>query len=355
MSSGQERTEKPTSKRLQDARKKGNIPRSAELTSAALILVGGTVALFSVRLIHSRFENLLHFLWGQGFSSTARDAIYDGNQAITIMGNFILMIAPVLLGVLLTALGINLFQTRGLLVSAEPLQFDWSRVNPLTGFKRWISLRSLIELAKSLLKIGIVAYAVYTVLRSGAPMLATLCDVEVIESVRILGSLSSSILYRVGGIMLAVSILDYAYQRWQHQKDLRMTKQEVKEEHKQTEGNPQIKSRIRSLQRAMARQRMMANVPKATVVITNPTHYAVALEYHTGMEAPKVTAKGMDFVAKQIIKLARRSGVPVHQNPPLARALYSQVKLDESIPMNLYKAVARVLAYIFQQRKNRSG
>lgn len=355
MSSSQERTEKPTGKRLEDARKKGNIPRSTELTSAALILVGGTAALFSVRLIHARFESLIHLLWGQGFSTSARDALSDGSLALTIMGNFILMIAPVLLGVLVTALGINLFQTGGLLISTETVKFDFSKVNPLNGFKRWISLRTFIELVKSLLKIGIVSYVVYTVLRSGAPLLATLADVEVRESLQVLGSLTSSILYRVGGIMLAVSILDYAYQRWQHQKDLRMTKQEVKEEHKQTEGNPQIKSRIRSLQRAMARQRMMANVPKATVVITNPTHYAVALEYHTGLEAPKVVAKGMDFVAKQIIKIARANGVPVHQNPPLARALYSQVKVEESIPMNLYKAVARVLAYIFQQRKNRPG
>jgi flagellar biosynthesis protein FlhB len=354
MSSSQERTEKPTGKRLQDARKKGNIPRSQELTSAALILVGGSVALFSSHLIYDRFESLLHILWGQGIAAV-RETGPDGNLFMNVMVTFFVMIGPVLLGVLVTAIGINVFQTKGLLISTETLRFDFSKVNPLNGIKRWMSLRSLIELLKSILKMVIVSYTVYSVLGTHAPLLATLSQVEIIDSVKILGSLSSTVIYRVGGIMLALSILDYYYQQWQNQKDLRMTKQEVKEEHKQTEGNPQIKSRIRSLQRAMARQRMMANIPKATVVITNPTHYAVALEYGAEMEAPKVVAKGVDFLAKQIMKVAKANGVPVHQNPPLARALYSQVKVDESIPMDLYKAVARVLAYIYQQKKNKPG
>ena len=355
MSSGQERTEKPTGKRLSDARKKGNIPRSAELTSAALILVGGTVVLFSCRLIYSRFEGLLHFLWGRSFSASACDAIPDANLFTTVMVDFFVMTSPVLLGVLLTAFGINLFQTKGLLVSTETLKFDLSKLNPLNGIKRWVSLRSLIELIKSIFKLVIVSYTVYTVLSVATPLLESLSHVELRDSIQVLGSLTSKILYRVGGIMLVLSILDYYYQKWQHEKDLRMTKQEVKEEHKQSEGNPQIKSRIKSLQRAMARQRMMSNIPRATVVITNPTHFAVALEYNTTMEAPRVVAKGVDFLAKQIIKVARANGVPVHQNPPLARALYSQVKVDESIPMDLYKAVARVLAYIFQQKKNKPG
>lgn len=355
MANGQERTEKPTGKRLQDARKKGNIPRSAELTSAALILVGGTVALFSCRLIYSRFEGLLHFLWGQTFSASRRDEVVNANLFTTVMVDFVVMIAPVLLGALMTAFVVNVFQTKGLLVSTETIKFDLTKLNPLNGIKRWVSLRSLIELAKSLFKIAIVSYTVYAVLSAGSPILEKLSQVEVLEAVQVLGSLTTKILYRVGGIMLVLSILDYYYQKWQHEKDLRMTKQEVKEEHKQSEGNPQVKSRIRSLQRAMARQRMMANVPKATVVITNPTHYAVALEYNSTMAAPKVVAKGVDFVAKQIMKVARANGVPVHQAPPLARALYSQVKLDESIPMDLYKAVARVLAYILQQHKNKPG
>jgi flagellar biosynthetic protein FlhB len=251
--------------------------------------------------------------------------------------------------------GVNVFQTKGLLISTEALQFNFSKLNPLTGLKRWVSLRSLIDLVKSIFKIGIVSYTVYSVLDTEAPLLATLSQVEIVESAKILGNLALRIIYRVGGIMLGLSILDYSYQQWQHRKDLRMTKQQVKEEHKQSEGNPQVKARIRSLQRAMARQRMMANVPKATVVITNPSHYAVALEYHSKMEAPKVVAKGVDFLAKQIRTVAKANGVPIHQNPPLARALYSQVKVDESIPMDLYKAVARVLAYIFQQKKNKPG
>lgn len=354
MSSSQEKTEKPTGKRLSDARKKGNVPKSMELSGSVLILVGGTLALFSAHLIHQRFESLLHVLWGQGFS-TIGDSGPDNNLFMSVMVSFFVMVGPVLLGVMAIGLAINIYQTKGLLISTEALQPKFSKLNPLNGLKNWVSARSLVELVKSILKIGIVSYTVYSVIAAEAVLLASLSQVEIVESVKVLGSLASRIIFRVGGIMLVLSFLDAYYQKWQHEKDLRMTKQELKEEHKQSEGNPQIKSRIRSLQRALARQRMMASVPKATVVITNPTHYAVALEYSPGMEAPKVVAKGVDFLAKQIMKLARENGVPVHQNPPLARALYSQVKVDESIPMDLYKAVARVLAYIYQQKKNRPG
>jgi flagellar biosynthetic protein FlhB len=155
----------------------------------------------------------------------------------------------------------------------------------------------------------------------------------------------------VAAVMLFVSLADYGYQKWQHRKDLMMTKQEIKEEYKESEGNPQIKSRIRSIQKSLARQRMLSQVHKATMVITNPTHYAVAMTYSPEMDAPTVVAKGVDFLARRIIKIARRQGIPVIQNPPLARALYKQVRLDETIPATLYRAVAKVLAYVFQQKR----
>jgi len=183
----------------------------------------------------------------------------------------------------------------------------------------------------------------------------SLTDRELVGILEALGHLTYRILIRVSGIMLVLSLLDYYYQRWQYTRDLKMTKQEVKEEGKQAEGNPQVKSRIRSLQFSMARKRMMANVPKASVVITNPTHFAIALMYSTGMEAPQVIAKGANHLARKIIEIARKSGVPIVQNPPLARALYKQVNLDDTIPLTLYKAVAKVLAYIYQQKKRNSA
>jgi len=181
-----------------------------------------------------------------------------------------------------------------------------------------------------------------------------LVDTPVMDTIAFMGSLALKIGVRSSLAMLVLSGFDYAYQRWQYTRDLRMTKQEVKEEHKQSEGNPQIKARIRSLQRSMARRRMMAKVPKATVVITNPTHYAVALQYHKGLEAPRVVAKGQNLIAQRIKQLARKNHVPVVSNPPLARALYQQVDLEAQIPAILYRAVAKVLAFVFQQREQRA-
>jgi len=249
------------------------------------------------------------------------------------------------------AIGINLMQTKGFNLSFQAIQPKFSKLNPLQGFKRLLSLRSLIELGKSCVKISIIGYAIYSVLSSDRDLFMPLIGKEVVEIAQVFSHLTSKIVIRVAAIMLAVSLLDYYYQSWQHEKDLKMTKQEVKEEHKQTEGNPQIKGRIRAIQKSLARQRMMASVPKANVVITNPTHFAVALLYGPQMDAPKVLAKGADFLAQKIIELARKHKIPVVQNPPLARALYSQVKVEETIPVTLFKAVAKVLAFIYQQKK----
>jgi flagellar biosynthetic protein FlhB len=208
-----------------------------------------------------------------------------------------------------------------------------------------------VELGKSLLKLILISYVVFVIIQSDKDQFLPLVSMEVADLATVTGSLALKILLRSSLVMLALGILDYVYQRWQHQKDLMMTKQEVKEEHKQTEGNPQIKSKIRSIQKAIARQRMMSKVPQATVVITNPTHYAVALAYERSMEAPKLVAKGKNLIAKRIIAIARSHHISVVQNPPLARALYQQVDLDGTIPFTLYRAVAKVLAYLYQQRQ----
>ncbi|MCU0589669.1 MAG: flagellar biosynthesis protein FlhB [Syntrophobacteraceae bacterium] len=349
MASGQEKTEQPTSKKLSDARKRGQIPRSSELNASVVLLAGGAATYSFARVIPEQFRMLMEDLWGQGFH-TAFESPLSGDMFLVVIRHFFLMIAPTLLACMTAAIAISIAQTKGISFSWETIQPKLSKVNPMSGFQRLVSFRSLLELLKSILKfivIGATGYSVYSSeheavmsLMRGAPSL----------TLETLGTLSLRIVLRVGLIMLLLSFLDYYYQKWQHMRDLRMTKQEVKEEHKQSEGNPQIKGRIRSLQRSLARQRMMSSIPKASVVITNPTHFAVALRYDSQMEAPTVVARGVDFLARRIIKKARRHGVPVVRNPPLARALYHQVKLEEVIPANLYKAVAKVLAYIHQQR-----
>jgi flagellar biosynthetic protein FlhB len=236
---------------------------------------------------------------------------------------------------------------------------SFENLNPLSGFRRMFSLRSLTEFIKSVFKMAIVSYAVYSVLWPERVALSELAGREVADFLNLTGTLALKLLFRVAGIMLCLSFADFLYQRWQTRKDLMMTRQEIKEEHRQSEGNPQIKSKIRTVQRSLARQRMLSRIPKASVIITNPTHFAVVLQYETGMQAPIVVGKGVDFLAQKIIATGRKHGVSIVRNPPLARALYKQVKLDETIPIELYRAVAKILAFIYQQkqgtRRNQNG
>jgi flagellar biosynthetic protein FlhB len=349
MAGGQEKTEQPTSKKLGDARKKGQVPKSNELNSSVVVLVGGIATYIASQAIPAHFKMLMEELWGQGFH-TAFESPLSTEMFLSVTRHFLAMIAPILLACMTAAIAINVTQTKGVNFAWEAVKPSFSKVNPMSGIKRLFSLRSLLELIKSILKFIIISTTAYSVYMSEHETVMNLMMGDLLFTINTLGSLALRIVLRVGGIMLFLSLLDYYYQNWQQKRDLRMTKQEVKEENKQSEGNPQIKGRIRSIQRSLARQRMMSNIPKASVVITNPTHFAVALQYDPQMEAPKVLGRGVDFLARQIIKTARRHGVPVVQNPPLARALYHQVKLEEVIPANLYKAVAKVLAYIYQQK-----
>lgn len=349
MAGAQDKTEKPTSKRLNEARRKGQIPRSTELNASVVILVGGVATYTFSKAIPGRFKMLMEGLWEQGFH-TAFESSISADLFKVVIHHFMVMLAPILLACLTAAIAVSIAQTKGVNFSWEAVQPKFSKLSPMSGIKRLFSLRSLLDLAKSILKFVVISTTAYSVYQSEQETVMNLMLAAPAQTIETLGSLALRIVLRVGLIMLLLSFLDYYYQKWQHLRDLRMSKQEVKEEHKQSEGNPQVKGRIRSIQRTLARQRMMANIPKASVVITNPTHFAVALRYDPQMEAPQVVARGVDFLALRVIKTARRHGVPVVQNPPLARALYYQVKLEEVIPANLYKAVARVLAYIHQRK-----
>ncbi len=353
MASVGDKSEKPTGKRIRDTRKQGKVARSRELGTAITCLGGALAIYFSTGVIFQHMQLVTRELWGHGFESAL-----EGNLTQTLFlqlgQHFFVMIAPTAVVILTLALATDIIQIGGFLVAWDALTPKLTNLNPLSGFKKLFSPRSLVELAKSLLKLLVIILVVYPILKEEQASLLPLIETPITDTIALLGQLALKILVRSSLAMLILSIFDFAYQRWQHTRDLMMTKQEVKEEHKQSEGNPQIKARIRSLQRSMARRRMMAKVPKATVVITNPTHYAVALEYHKGLEAPKVLAKGQNLVAQRIIKVARKHRVPVVPNPPLARALYKHVELDGQIPITLYRAVAKVLAFIYQQQEHRA-
>jgi flagellar biosynthetic protein FlhB len=353
MAAAGDKSERPTGKRLRESRERGKVARSRELSGAVTCLGGSLAIYFSCGLVFTHMQLLMQELWGHGFRAAT-----EGNLTQTLFlqvaEHFFLMIAPVALVILTLGLATDIIQVGGFLIAWEALTPKFSNLNPFKGLKNLFSPRSLVELAKSLLKLLVIVYIVFWIIRDKQDRFLPLIETPVMDTMVFMGSLALKIAVRASLAMLVLSGLDYAYQRWQYTRDLMMTKQEVKEEHKQSEGNPQIKARIRSLQRSMARRRMMAKVPKATVVITNPTHYAVALQYHKGQEAPKVVAKGQNLIAQRIRQLARKNQVPVVSNPPLARALYQQVDLDKEIPIILYRAVAKVLAFVFQQREQRA-
>jgi len=240
--------------------------------------------------------------------------------------------------------------------AGKKIGFDFQRLNPLEGFKRIFSPRGLIELLRSLLKLGWVSWIAYSFLRSNFFELMSFTQYDLGTAVSKFTEMTLSLTMRVGGMYLILAAADYAYQRWDLYKNLRMSKEEIKEESKRSEGDTMLKNRVRNMQRQMARGRMMSNVPKATVVITNPTHLAIAIEYQDGMKAPKVLAKGPYRVAERIVKIAKENRIPVVQNIPLARGIYYTTEIGQEISPDLYLAMAEVLAYVYKLRgKFRAG
>ena len=255
-----------------------------------------------------------------------------------------------LLGVAAAAVLSNYIQV-GSLFSWEAVQPDFAKINPWKGLGRLFSRQAAAELAKSIFKFAIIGWVAYATIRAEWAQIVSLWNLEAGQIFRYVGQVSFQLFLKTVLVMAALAGLDYAFQRWSYEKSLRMTRREVQDEFKQTEGDPLIKSRIRSIQRELARRRMMAEVPKADVIITNPTHLAVALQYqYKDMSAPKVVAKGAELVAEKIKEIAKAHGVPLVENKPLAQALYKTVDLGQTIPSSLYRAVADILAYVYRLR-----
>ena len=257
---------------------------------------------------------------------------------------------PIVLPIMFMGILANFVQT-GVLFSKDPIKPDFKKLNPINGFKRMFSIRSFVELFKDLAMVVIVGYVGYTFIRDNYVNILTISNMTPAGILKELGKLIVSIFTKITIIMMAIALADYIFQRFQYNKDMKMTKQEVKEEYKQDEGDPEIKGRRRQIARQLAMGRMMSQVPKATVVVTNPTHISIALKYEEGMSAPKVVAKGADYIALKIKEKAKEFDIPIVENRPLARMIFEKVELDDEIPVDMYEAVAEILAVVYKIKK----
>lgn len=345
-----ERTEAATPRRLQTLRSQGRVVRSADLNTAVGLLAaflllqqfGGD----SVRMLRGFLERQLIEMTRGDLSAVAATEL-GRNTGMLFLG----VMAPILFFLPIVGIAVGLGQV-GFLLSGHAVTPSFSRVNPLEGFTRMFSVRSLVELTKTLVKASLLAILLYNVYMQSVPTLAALASMDIAAAGPELGGLALRLGLISAGGLLVLAGLDYLYQRWDFQRSARMTRDELREELRQTEGAPEVRARIRSLQRRMARGRMMAAVPTADVVVTNPTHFAVALVYRNGeMTAPRVVAKGAGNVAQRIKQVAAENNVPVMENKPLAQALFKYVEIGNEVPADLFQAVAEVLAYIYGLRR----
>jgi flagellar biosynthetic protein FlhB len=345
---GQERTEKATGKRRMEARRRGQVAISREIPSALILFTLLGVFAFAGPHLLDQLTRLVAGIFGRLNSIRVHTISDAGALVFDLIQTSLMLLAPVCLPLLVAGFIGNVGQI-GFELHAEPMSPKLSKLNPLAGVKRIFSLRGLVELAKSLLKIVFVGAIAWSVMSGFLAEFPSLVRRDLADIWGFTLTAAFRIILYVSLALLVLAALDYIYQRWQHEESLKMTKQEIKDERKQTEGDPQVKSRIRSIQRQVAYQRMMAEVPTSDVVITNPTHLAVALRFDPAeMTAPRVTAKGADFMAERIRDIARESNVPIVENKPLAQALYKMADLGDYIPVDLYRAVAEVLAYVYR-------
>jgi flagellar biosynthesis protein FlhB len=338
-----EKTEAPTARRLVKAREGGNVAKSNELNSAVSLLVGTWLLSLLARSLISGLQqviaNAMALHVGLDFNASALWNV--GLNDILIIGPWLGLF---LLGMLVTGVTINLIQT-GPMFSTAKLGLHLERINPLNRLGQMVSLSGLMELGKAVLKLVIIGGVVYAFLRERMFDLLNLVQMDFASAVGVWAGLAYNLMIRAAAAYAVLALLDYAFQRWNWMRSLKMTKEEVKEDNKMSEGDPFIRGRIRQQQRKIARMRMMANVKKADVIITNPTHLAIALAYDgQHMKAPHVLAKGADHIAAHIVSLAREHGVPIVQNIPLAHALFKTVALDQEVPPALYVAMAQVMA-----------
>jgi len=349
--SAQEKTEQPTPKRRKEAREKGQVVKSAELNSV-VIMLGAIITLYF--LIGSLSTKMTQFT-RQIFLSSSNTALsVDTIQELTTNGlNFATnMLMPIFIFLLMLGITINLVQV-GINFSFKPLMPKFEKINPQKGLKRIFSVRSIAEMLKGVVKISIVGIICYFFIKNQIEDFTLLAHSSIQNIIEFVGNKMYTIFILVSIALIIPAIGDFAYQKWEHEKNLKMTKQEVKEESKDTEGNPQIKGKIRSLQMQASRRRMMQAVPDATVVVTNPTHIAIALEYQLDWKgkAPKVLAMGRRKTAEKIKEIAKQHNIPILEDKPLARALIEVAQVGYEVPQMFFMAIAEILAKVFQTKK----
>ncbi|MDX9871941.1 MAG: flagellar biosynthesis protein FlhB [Clostridia bacterium] len=343
-----EKTEKATPKRRQEARRKGQVVKSMEINTVFVLTVVFLLLQVWIPVIYQDFLNF----YPQVFSYASTDFTLERSIKLFYETVYILarMAGPLLLAAAAAGFAGNVAQV-GFLFTTESFKLDFNRLNPVKGFQRIFSKRAIAELIKSVCKTVLVGYVAFSYLKGRLPGLSVLMDSTIEASFIYIGDITFTVSWRVILILFILAVADYAFQVYEYEQSLKMTKQEIKEEYKTTEGDPQLKARMRERQRQMAMQRMMQEVPKATVVITNPTHVAVALKYEEEKGVPEVVAKGQDLMAQRIKEIAADNSVAVVENKPLAWLLYKRVDLGMAIPVDLYQAVAEIIAYVYRLKK----
>ena len=344
------KTEKATPKKKRDERKKGNAFQSRDVVSVVSLIIGFVLISKLGSFIMTQIKGLYYSELGKMKGLSDLSVISCMQIMRESMLVFFIATVPILLVLALTGIVMTGAQT-GFLVSGELLKFKFNRISMLEGLKRMISVRSVVQLVKSLIKVVVIMWVIYTSIKDLMLVTPDMLNTSFDSNIAFMMGRIMSIVYKICLIFVAVAILDFAYQKFDYEKKLMMTKQEIKDEYKQTEGDPFIKGKIREKQRKMSMNRMIQQVPEADVIVRNPTHFAVALKYDINKDqAPIVLAKGQDHMAKRIIAVAEKNNVLITENKPLARSLYEMVEVNDYIPAELYQAVAELMAWVFSTK-----
>lgn len=348
MASADEKTEKATPKKREDERKKGNLFQSQDVVTALSILAIFVVLRVAMPYMYRYISNTITEFFHTAGARDTIDMAYTKDVSLEAWKGILLLSGPVMLtaaGVAILSAGV---QTR-FKFSGEKIKFKFSNISILQGIKRLFSLRSIVEVLKAIIKVILIGYLIYLKIRDICVQCTGMMDSGIMaSSVNILNDIFDLVI-QMSIAFIGLSAADFFYQWWEYERNIKMTKQEIKEEYKQTEGNPEIKGRIRQVQQSMAHRRMMQQVPTADVIVRNPTHYAIALRYDPEKdEAPVVVAKGKDYIAFKIIEIAEKNNIPMKEDVPLAHALYASVKVDQPIPPEFYAALAVVMAWVYQ-------
>ncbi len=348
-----ERSEQATDARREEFRKRGQVAHTRELGGALILLLAALGMYAAGRFLFANIFDLFNYTFGPAMVKTVRQGEY-GDLLKFVGYKAVIMTMPLVGIAMVLGVAANVFQL-GFLQVEDALMPDFNKINPLEGFKRIVSLRGLVEWLKSIAKMVGISVVLYFLLKSEVVQIPKLMTFSIEQMLVYIGTIVFKLCFSVGIISLALALGDYFFQRWDLERKMMMTKQEVKEEVKQREGDPMIKARIRRIQREMANKRMMAEIPKADVIVTNPTHIAIALKYSAELPAPQVIAKGADLIAEKIREIARQHNIPIVENKPLARTIYKTLKIGQVVPRELFVAVAEVLSYVYKLKKRKSG